>query len=167
MAFRAEDGTGLTNSNSYASVAEFVSFWADRGVDYSDTDAELITAALINATDYIEMRWASKFIGKRSTEEQALAWPRDRAYDKDLILLEGVPRKLKLAVYEYAKRALSADLAPDPSVDPNIRQLTETVGPISTTTIYAGGSSIDKWRAYPKADQWLKELCTQPGGSYR
>lgn len=167
MAFTAEDGTGLASANSYISVAEFVSYWADRGVDYTDTDAELITAALINATDYVELRWSSSFTGKRKTETQGLSWPRERAYDKDAIELTGVPQRLKKAICEYAKRALSAELAPDPTLDPNIRQLTETVGPISTTTLYAGGPAVEKWRAYPKADAWLRELCFKNPGSYR
>lgn len=167
MGFKAEDGTGLADANSYMTVAEFVSYWLDRGTDYTDTDAELIMPALINATDYVEMRWSFKFAGKKKTNTQSLAWPRERAYDKDLIELTGVPRRLKNAIAEYAKRALTADLAPDPSVDPNVWQLTETVGPISTTTVYAGGPAVEKWRAFPKADAWLRELCMQHGGSYR
>lgn len=164
MAFKAEDGTGIAGANSYISVATFVSFWADRGKDYSDTEAELITAALVNATDYVELRWADKFVGRRASDTQGLSWPRTRAYDRNGIELTGVPTALKNAISEYAKRALDADLAPDPTLDPNVRQKTETVGPISETTIYAGGPAVEKWRSYPKADTWLRQLCTQLGG---
>lgn len=78
MAFVVEDGTGLANANSGASVAEADEYFTDRGItDWTGTN-DVKQAALIRATDYIEMRWAGRW---RYTMEfpdtpQALAFPR-------------------------------------------------------------------------------------------
>jgi len=65
-----EDGSGLTNSNSYASEAELTTYATDRGVTLTGTTSVL----LIQAMDFIE---AQDFKGNKGSESQALQWPRD------------------------------------------------------------------------------------------
>lgn len=176
MAFLVEDGTGLDNSNSYASVAEAIAYFTDRG---NATWLALSTAVqqnnLIKATDYIDQRFGARFIGDRVFEEQALAWPRDNTgvttYDYDEETEIGViPTKLKYACIEYALRANAGPLAPDPEIaDSGVSMVTtkEKVGPIETEYESANGtngSSINLIRPYPGADMYLRDLLI-PGGN--
>lgn len=163
-----EDDEVVTDANSYASIEDFLQYWVDRNIDYSDYEPEQLQAALINATDYIEMRFVAVWKGTRIYADQALAWPRRRVYDREGVLLEGLPRRLLWATYEYASRALTANLAPDPEVDQNIRSKSESVGPISETVTYNGSAVAEKFKSYPKADAWLAELTTGTGAkTYR
>lgn len=69
MTITVEDGTGLTNSNSYASEAELTAYATARGVTIAGTEAIL----LIQAMDYIE---SQDFKGDKYSSTQALQWPR-------------------------------------------------------------------------------------------
>lgn len=69
MAFIVEDGTGKKGATSYATVAYFRAYMADRGIDVTTwTDAE-VQACLIKATDYIDTRWRSSLLGQRQYDE--------------------------------------------------------------------------------------------------
>lgn len=50
-----EDGTNVSNANSYNSIVELRSFALDRGVTLSSVDDEVATMA-IKATDYLETK---------------------------------------------------------------------------------------------------------------
>lgn len=105
MAFTVEDGTGLENSNAYVSVAYFKGHHDDRGRDYSASTDDQIEDAIVKATDYVDARFGKMFKGYRQSKGQALEWPRLDAFDNDGFLLDGVdnvPRKLQMAVSEYA-----------------------------------------------------------------
>lgn len=89
-----EDGTGLTNSNSYVSEAELATYVADRGVTISGTD----TILLIQAMDYIEQQ---NFKGDKNTDAQALQWPRFNVYiDNYAVGSDEIPQLLKDAQME-------------------------------------------------------------------
>ena len=64
-----EDGTGKTNSNSYASESELSDYAYRRGVTVTADYSQL----LIQAMDSIEQQ---NFKGDKATEAQALQWPR-------------------------------------------------------------------------------------------
>lgn len=169
MAFTTEDGTGLEDANALVSVAGFLNYWADRGLDLSDTDGELIQAAIVKATDYMELRYSQKWKGIKTVATQGVSWPRKRIYTREGIAVadDAVPKKVMAACYEYTKRALDAELLPDPVGNANIVSQTETVGPISTSITYAGGISATKLQAYPSADMLLLEYLGETPGSYR
>lgn len=187
MAFLAEDGTGLSNSNSYCNVTEFEDHHLDRKqiastTEFADVD---IQAALINATDYVDKRFGRRFRGWRRKRTQALEWPRVDAYDDEDFLFSDLPSQLKRATNEYALLALrlARNLAPVPGtgfpvVDPETGAVTdqaagavssksETVGPIEESTTYTEGSRIvtstgnvltQRIPEYPQADLWIEEL---------
>lgn len=167
--FKVEDGTGLSDSNSYGTVAAFVLYWADRGTDYSDTDAELIQQALIRASDYIDSRFSARFKGLRLVEGQALAWPRKYAFDGEgyALATDAVPARVKYACFQYAKRAMTKDLQPDPTANPNVVQESKTIGPIHTSVTYSGNATATKVLPWPAADALLMELVRDAGGSTR
>ena len=137
MPFIVEDGTGLVDSNSYADVEEMRDFFSLRGIDLSIVSDANMQAGLVNATDYVDKRFASRFVGYIKTEEQALQWPRvvkasgrytykgeSEFYDYGGGVLQGqaftganaIPKQLKRGVFEYARVWLDlGDLLPLPA----------------------------------------------------
>lgn len=112
----------------------------------------------------------AELTGGDDDAEQVLQWPRDYAYSRDGNLMEGIPLQLKQAVAEYAERALTGALMPDPTVDESGAARTyarEKVGPLETEYRYAGGSSMQIFQKYPAADRLLIDLLVDVGGVYR
>lgn len=102
---------------------------------------------------------------------QPLSFPRSGLFDRDGIVLLGVPINLKSAVSEYAVRSLGATLLPDPIVEDSGRLVlskTEKVGPIEESVSYDAGSGFSNLlQAYPAADQLLKDFFLSSGGVFR
>ena len=102
--------------------------------------------------------------------EQPLAFPRAALYSRDGAAIEGVPLKLRQATVEYAVRALSAPLAPDPTYDASlvgVQRKREKVGPIEEETEYVAGAVRLAAIPYPAADQLLTEFLSGTGGAIR
>ena len=163
MAFVPEDGTGLPDANSYIEVAFADGYFADRLIAaWSSLTPEAKQAALIAATDYIDFRWGGYFKGCKETEDQALEFPRTE--------WAGIPTNLKKATAEYALRASSAPLAPDPEQDPSGYQVSrrmEKVGPIEERTDFAflgPGAVRQLLKPYPAADLLLRQFITSGQG---
>lgn len=173
MAFTPEDGTGLINANAYGTVQGFKDYFADRGVDVSAILDPTIQTILVKATDYIEKRWHGRFKGSLEFPDtpQALSFPRLNLYDSEGRTLTGVPVMLEQGVYEYAFRANSEALAPDPEFGTNGKIATKTtdiVGPIEETREYSAGGAVDYlFRPYPAADALLRPLLRGGGGVIR
>jgi hypothetical protein len=165
MAFNVEDGTGLEDSNSYASYAAFLAYFADRGVTVTALQPA-VEAALVQATDYMGIRFRWK--GTKLTSEQALDWPRACVYGRPSfdepggVVIEGVPVEVVKACIEYGNRALTSVLAPDPTVSATGVTVTRTkrkVGPIETEDEFSGSSATSNTlKPYPSADRLVRHL---------
>lgn len=164
MAIVLEDGTGLANSNSYGSFAGYVAYWLEVGVVVAEAQA-VIEAGLVKATRYLGLRFRWK--GSRLLPEtQALDWPRCGVYTLDGVYIEGLPVELVRATYEYARRSLSSELVPDPTVDASgvtVVGKREKVGPIETEVSFSGSSS-STFRPWPAADRLVRHLVYPEGG---
>lgn len=186
MAFTPEDGTGLENSNSYITEAEFREYFGDRGIDVSDMNQIDVETSCVRATDYIDKRFGCCFLGESPLKSsQSLEWPKLDAIDGSGYLITGIPKKLKQACAEYALRAFNlGELAPDPALAFPTRNTTgegsdssaglvqskrEKVGPIEEETQYADlNSSVFKTVSngtagallppYPAADMLISSL---------
>ena len=271
MAFIVENGSGIKNANSMATVAFFKSYFGDRGKDISALSDEKIQQLLVAGADYIKIRFGRIFRGRtkwrnllsRSTltfteqptdgqtvivgsttftfrttasevtdveigrntlqsiinlqsklasdeirlserldldeavltvytdydgvsvsttvtnatflpanttgssaQPQTMPFPRVGLYDRNGDLVSGVPFDIQAANAEYALRANTADLAPDPTIDASGRSVTRTrkkVGPIERETEFAEGSSIRITRPYPATDRLLFPYTAQQG----
>lgn len=118
-----EDGTGLTNSNSYVSEANLVIYAADRGKTITGIQADL----LIKAMDYIE---SLPFNGYKYTDAQALQWPRGNvSIDGYSVAVTTIPQLLIDAVCEIA---ISIDEGIDPLANEGREIEKEKIGPIET-----------------------------------
>jgi len=145
MNFEIETGTGSSTATSYASVANYTSYWLDRGETIVDADAS-IQAWLNIATEYIDNAYT--FTGNVATQDQALEWPRYGVYDKfgKEIVSNTVPSSLIKAVCYLAKQAKSNDLN---KVNTGLKSI--NYGPVSKTF-----SSNSSETAYPYIDTLLK-----------
>lgn len=116
MAFVAEDGSGKSDANSYVSLADANTYFTDYGepaewTAASDSEKQV---ALVKGTQYLDShyRWVSGEIGSST---QALAWPRDGAYDRHGRYIEStiVPEQVKQAACEAAVRDLQGEILGD------------------------------------------------------
>jgi hypothetical protein len=101
MALIVEDGTGLSDAESYISVAD-----ADAYITaYKGTNATWDSAATADkevaarvATQYLDITY--DWIGDKETSTQALDWPRVNAYDETGTAIDGVPSNVEDATAE-------------------------------------------------------------------
>ena len=168
MAFIHEDGTGVVGANAFI-ISLFVDgYLADRNRS-TENDWNILSdsakdAAIIAATDYIEKVFQHRYLGRRTSGEQGLGWPRLHVIDRDGFLLasDALPVVLEQATAEYAVRAAALALDPDPTIDASgktVTRLKEQVGPIVTDTTFANTTTITNLiRAYPAADNLLEPL---------
>lgn len=177
MAFTLQNDEGtVEGANAYIDVAYFTTYHTDAQVDavvngeYSETQ---IQGAIVVATRYADN--SRRYKGWKLLAAQSTQFPRDKLYDRDGNLVEGLPTKLKDAIAEYALRALSSSgvgqLAPDPVADDRgllVKSKTEKLGPLEETTVYADGKPLTPLRSYPAADMLLREYVVSGGGrTYR
>jgi hypothetical protein len=161
MSLVVEDGTGLVNAESYISVTDADAYHTNRGHTGWTGSTGTKEIALRKATEYIDSRWGGRFKGEKEFPDtpQALEFPR--------LCIEGyggIPVCLQRATAEYALRALTAELAPDPVIDASGLSIVgsrKKVGPIETETTFASqgpGSSVQLLRPYPTADMLLRPV---------
>lgn len=153
-----DDNGTVAGANGYLSVADFKLYHDARANSYAGSNDSAIGAAIVKATDYLDGRF--RFVGERrnSPDIQATQWPRNGAYDGDRRMITGIPREVKEATAEYALRALSAPINPDPSRDVTgaaVAERSESVGPISETVKFVGGATFVLPK-YPTADNKLR-----------
>jgi hypothetical protein len=151
-----EDGSGLTSGNSYLSISGANDYHAAHGNDgWAAATSGDRAQALVDATEYVDHRW--RFVGQRLASGQALSWPRLGAYDADGFLWEDiVPFSIEKATAEYALRAISGELAPDPTgLAGPVTSRSETIGPHSESVSYSSPVREDV-RNFPQADSIVK-----------
>jgi hypothetical protein len=134
MALTIDATAGGASANCYCTLAEAYTYHESRLHSMATWDAaddgEEKTPALIWATRLLDE--SVKWIGSKSTETQALRWPRQYIYDIDGIEIEStiIPQFLKNATAEFAFYLLSNDLTADDTRDlMGFEEL--KVGPIS------------------------------------
>ena len=141
MAFVAEDGTGLSTSTSYISIADADSYFEDRiNTDWKALSLDEKQAYLIGATDYFESNY-NVVEGTPINTTQALQFPRygtldlnDNEYDYD-----SVPLPVKKSTCILAEEIMG-------SVDINAgidrKTKSEKAGPVEVE--YMDGSASTK-----------------------
>lgn len=118
--FVVEDGTGLSNSNSYVSVAEAETYLIQNIHVYPSWEAlETSTkqAILAWSTRYLDQR--ARWNGVKTEEDSALRWPRTGVFNADGISIpsDEIPKQLKDATIEMARYLLEGDRAADRGQD--------------------------------------------------
>ncbi len=93
MALIIEDGTGVEDANSFATVAECRAFADARGLDLPTDDAD-VEPLLIKAFDYLASV-EDKFQGTRYFSGQESCFPRESIYLFDVYIGGEIPKNLK------------------------------------------------------------------------
>lgn len=131
MTLIVEDGTGLSNAESYASVAQADERLAALGMTTwaSGTVTAEREQALRRATAFMEQQYRARWKGTRLFRAQALSWPRYGA-EADGWAIEStiVPTDIVNACIDLAFKAAAGDLNPD--VTRTV--IREKVGPLET-----------------------------------
>lgn len=140
MAFVVETGAGLSNSNSYASVAAADSYVADRGISgWTALTQTVKEQSLIKATDYLEQTYREAWKGYRVKSTQALSWPREQVeVDTFPVPANSVPTAVAFACIEMALRASTGE---DLIADLGQQIIRERVDVIETTYAEFGSQS--------------------------
>lgn len=160
MAIIVETGTGASNSESYASVADALTYHANRG---NDTWATITTTqqeqALRRATDFIEQRYNLAWQGYRSSSTQALSWPRNSVTVNGYVIGSAlIPQILINATCEMALRAAAGEL--DADLERGV--LREKVGALE---VEYDKTSLEKKR-YVAVENMLKPLFASSSSLY-
>lgn len=172
MTVIVEDGSGLTDANSYVSDAELLTYAETRGVTLTNPTTPL----LVMAMDWLETK---SFIGNKGSQEQALQWPRIPyspvplgtlsysalnsypiylSVDGYIITPEMIPARLKKAQMEAA---IQMDAGYDVNAVMQQTVLSEKIGPIEVQ--YQEGSSSQVY--LPVAEKILAPLLAKGAGN--
>lgn len=156
MALVVEDGTGLSNADSYVSVATVDAYHLAMG-NTTWTGADSVKEpAIRRATQYLDANY--RFKSERLLPTQALEFPR---VDSNGWLLPDWPIKALVdACCELALKALSGALTSDSTAE-SIKR--EKVGPIETEFFRNDGAQV----RYTLVDKLLKDLTISSGSSVR
>lgn len=167
MSFIVETGAGLANSNSYASVADADAYVADYATTANQTAwSALNTAAkelaLRQGTLYLENKYKNRWVERRTSQDQRLAWPRAYVIDSDGFAVESdvVPEAIRNAAIEAAIISLTVDLLA-PVETGSIESIREEVGPLKSEIVYAVPTPATPW--YRKIDLTLKDFINESG----
>ena len=118
LAVTAEDGTGVSGADSYATLAFIDDYWIKRAEDvlaplWGRTSLAGRASAARSATTYIDARWGAVLNGVRRATGQTLEFPRDQAEDVTGRPLPALPLELQWATAELSGRALHGPLTSD------------------------------------------------------
>lgn len=164
MALTVEDGTGLEDAESYASVSDADAYFTARAVaGWTGTDA-VKEAALRKATEFISETYDGSWKGERATDTQALAWPRSDVEVSDNVILTDdlVPVALFRATCELALIALTTALYEAANADPSTVAEKTKVGPIERERKYADPKGITNGLAIDRIAILLAPLIDHP-----
>jgi hypothetical protein len=144
MTLTVEEGLGLPEADSLASLADADAYWTAR--PHAGLSAPWLAAAeaaregaLREASAHLCATHGARFAGQPTRgRNQALCWPRRDAVDRSGEPLDGdiVPREVVAATCELAARALSGPLAEDRAQGGRVSEEAVTVDALSTRTVY-------------------------------
>jgi len=108
MTLIIEDGTTVSNANSYTTDAEFTAYAAERGITIPATEADR-DILQVKAKDYID---GLSFKGYRADpSNQYLSFPRTGVYAYDrTIASDEIPKEIKWSQMEAGIAAYTQDL---------------------------------------------------------
>lgn len=164
VTFVVEDGTGKDDATSYTTEAFSDDYL---GAAWAASSAEK-EAALIAATEYIDLRYGDRFAGVPLDDDQALEFPREYLYDRYGQEVEGVPEDLQKATCLYAAQSDAGTLYPEQQASAKeVKSKTTKVGPVTTSVEYQGVASASMWVSFPRADKFVKQYTTGGGSGGR
>jgi hypothetical protein len=165
VAFIVEDGTGLPNSNSLASVEYADAYFMDRGNETwldPEVDQQMKERALVEATDYIMYVWEPYMKGHRQFPGQALPFPRLETG------FEPMPDLILRTTSEYAVRALVRPLMPDITQDASGKTVTSEMKKLDVLqkqVSYSEWKEVETQKSYGIPDNMIKPFLDNNSGA--
>lgn len=154
-----EDGTGITNADSYVASVDCDTYHANFGnAAWAGATQTAKDAALRQATQYLDSHY--RFTGYQLTYQQALLWPRSNVWIYGVYVRWPVKRVVQ-ACCELALRALTGKLQADVSDQVN---LSEKVGDIEVRHAYSANAGQVRFAV---VDDLLKPIATSGAGVLR
>ena len=147
MALIVEDGTGKVDAEAYVSVANADTYHTAYGnpAAWSGASTAEKESALRIGAQYLDGKYALRWLGIRANETQALDWPRAGVEDSDGFLLDSdaLPADLVRANAIAALKVINGDtLLPDLTSPGTIASESKSMpGPFSKSVTYVGGKS--------------------------
>jgi hypothetical protein len=165
-----ENGKGLTDSNSYISLEDATAYHAQRGNDdWANADESTQTAALITATESLELLYGEQFLGFMVWEtQQALLFPRVDFEDNTgrWVFWGTIPQNLAKAQAEIALMVVQeVDVFPMRATTQNIGSQKVKIGELETQTVYVQPAEGETYEGYRKVDLLLAPLIENGKGS--
>lgn len=117
MALTTETGAGLTDAESYCTVAYADQYHEQRAnTGWSGLELVQKEAFLRRATEHMLAAYRQRWKGSRVTSTQALDWPRmDVEVDDFSVAADIVPVEVQKACAILALKAVNGELDPDPT----------------------------------------------------
>ena len=144
MAYTVEDGTIVSEANSYITLVDARAYASDRGLALPTDDTEC-EQALVRAADYIDGVYASQLQGRTVGAAQELEWPRYQvSVDGRALASDEIPSQIQQAQVQAAiSLTAGVELEPAGSSSPIKR---EKVGSLETEyqTSASQGSMIPR-----------------------
>ena len=126
MALIVEDGTGITLANSYDTVAAAQAYFDLKGITITITEE-----SLINATQYLDLKFGRQYSGAKIAGDQSLEYPRTSFTDSSGFTKAAstIHNELKNAMYEAAKLHITGTTLFDDTDkgDDKLQSITNTV----------------------------------------
>ena len=143
MALVVEDGTGLSNADSYVSVEEADAYHLLYGNDEWATLANK-EVLLRRASRDIDLMFGTRYQSRPFLTTQSLLWPRIPYYSSPYVEVIGVSQTLKNAVMELALIEATTDVLGPDDFSGNIKSSTKKVGDLEKSVEYFGpnGTSV-------------------------
>jgi hypothetical protein len=123
MSLIIEDGTGLTTSESYVSVADATTYHANFGNDaWTNIDPVTQEIFLRKATRDLDAIYGTSYLSSMLTKTQSLLWPRTVYNNRDGVSISGIPTQLKNATAELALLNATVDVLGPTDGTGNLKQ---------------------------------------------
>lgn len=167
MSIVVEEGAGLSNAESYCSVADADAYHAARGrTDWAALTTLQKESSLRVATDYMERTFGTRWRGRVTSASQALSWPRVGAQRQGFpgfLSSNSVPDLVRNACAELALASSVIDLSSDLTSEASGAVIKEKVGPIEVT--YAEGVSRSASTSFSTINGMLAPLLASGANS--
>jgi len=122
MALTIETGAGVAGADSYAALADFVTYAANYGFTLPGTDAAKEVLLRRAALQMNNLKWK----GERVEADQSLAWPRNNVVvDYETLSNSSIPARI-----QYGQMALAAEIYVDDTTPPETAK-----GPVIEQTV--------------------------------
>ena len=154
-----EDGSGLSDANTYISLADYEAYLDERGLSDATTD-DAKTGRIIQSMDYLETK-DTRFQGYKKNSGQSLVWPRTSVIVNPPYYLDSstIPSQLKNAQAQLVYDSASTGIY---NVGDGRSIVKDKVGPIETTFSDLKGADVQP--IFAKVEAMLKPLYKRTGG---